>query len=118
MIDEYQPLTPTQVEKRMRWCVHDLEARTIEFERACVAAGEAEADWKRTEARIVVTRESGPVSEAERRALQEHGDQYATYKATAAMRDAAHEKIRCRRAELSALQTIAGSLRDQQIGDR
>lgn len=110
--DGYRPLSPMQVEQKLRDAVHALEEATDAFSMACDEAADAEAAWKLAEARMVVTKD-GPVSAAERAAKVSHEGLYRAYKGSAAVRDSAHERVRSSRAVLSAVQTAAGSFRDQ-----
>lgn len=110
--DGYKPLTAVQVEEKLRQAVRDLETATDAYSAACDQAAEAEYQWKLAEAKTVVLKE-GPVSALERRAKVDHEDYYHFYKVSAGVRDAALERVRSARAVLSAVQTAAGSFRDQ-----
>jgi len=108
----YRPLSPMQVEQKLRDAVHALEAATDAFSEACDLAADAESAWKLAEARVIAAGD-GPVSAGERAAKVAHEGLYRAYKGSGAVRDAAHERVRSARTVLSAVQTAAGSFRDQ-----
>ena len=111
--DGYKPLTAVQVEEKLRQAVRDLEAATDAYSAACDQAAEAEYQWKLAEAKTIVLNTGRPVSASERHAKVDHEDYYHFYKVAGGSRDAAHERVRSARAVLSAVQTAAGSFRDQ-----
>ena len=111
-MSDYKPLTASQGSRKLREAVHHLEDVTEVFSQACDAAADAEASWKITEAKHHV-RGDGPVSKLEREAKAKYEDLYRAYKMSAAVRESAHERVRSARTAVSALQTAAGSFKDQ-----
>ena len=107
-----EPLTPHQVESKLRAVVNMMEAKAEEYERLSLIAAEAEHAYRLAKAQALVEQDGGTVAERESRALLQVDRERLTAKVSGAERDACKERLRGLHSEVTALVTLSKSVRE------
>ena len=113
-----RPLSQVEIEQKIMSVIEELERQTEEYDDIAQAAAEAEADYKRDYARMVlavVSSAEGKMTVDERTARVEASttDAHRNYLIRQAARNARRESLLSLRDHLDALRTLSASVRAQ-----
>jgi hypothetical protein len=105
-------LLPSQIDNEIVRFVQELENATGSYAEATRAAAVADVTYKRNWS-IAYIRAEGPVHMREAKAVKDCIEAYEERRISEGLERASLEKMRSVRDQLSALQTLSRSLRDQ-----